>query len=70
MQRADVSFYLPNLKKQNIPPLLFGYTEWANFYRKLISKFLKNDQTKSVLKFQPTAINSSWEIINKNLFNV
>lgn len=70
MQRADVSFYLPILKKQKMPPLLFGYTKWANFYRKLISKFLKNDQTKSVLKFQPTAINSSWEIINKNLFNV
>lgn len=24
MQRADVSFYLPILKKQKIPPLLFG----------------------------------------------
>lgn len=70
MQRADVSFYLPILKKQKYPRSYLDTQNEQIFYRKLISKFLKNAQTKSVLKFQPTAINSSWEIIDKNLFNV
>lgn len=70
MQRADVSFYLPILKKQKYSRFYLDTQNEQIFYRKLISKFLKNAQTKSVLKFQPTAINSSWEIIDKNLFNV
>lgn len=42
----------------------------SKFLQEVDIEVFKNAQTKSVLKFQPTAIYSSWEIINKNLFNV